>query len=99
MITFTRYLVIGSVMLGAAQSPAVAQITIVPDTTRSVSVTGRGSVTTVPDTASAEVGVSVVDPDAKKAKAAVDASVTKIVSLAKSLGVSEEGLRTAAVNI
>jgi uncharacterized protein len=56
-------------------------------------------VTVVPDTASAEVGVSVVDPDARKAKAAVDASVSKILSLAKNLGIGEDGLRTAAVNI
>lgn len=98
-MTFIQSLVMMTALLSTAWSAGAAQITIVPDATRSVSVTGRGSVSTVPDMASAEVGVSVVDPDAKKAKAAVDASVARIVSLAKALGIAEDALTTAAVNI
>ena len=88
-----------AMVLNALCDSAIAQVTILPDATRTVSVTGRGSVTAAPDTASAEVGVSVVDPDARRAKAAVDASVAKIVSLARSLGIADESVTTTAVNI
>jgi uncharacterized protein len=92
-----------AVALGLLAAPFAAagqqQINFVPDTSRIVSVTGRGSVTVDPDVASAEVGVSAVDADARKAKAAVDASVSKIVSLAKGLGIRADGLKTSAVNI
>jgi len=87
-------------MILSAAPVSIAQTTILtPDTSKTVSVTGHGSVSTVPDTASADVGVSVVDSDARKAKAAVDATVAKILSVAKGLGVAEVDLRTAAVNI
>jgi uncharacterized protein len=95
-----RHSPIALLMILCASPVAMAQTTIfTPDTSRVVSVTGHGSVATLPDTASAEVGVSVIDPDARKAKAAVDATVAKIVSLAKGLGVAEVDLRTAALNI
>jgi uncharacterized protein len=87
-------------MILSAAPVSIAQTTILtPDTSKTVSVTGHGSVSTVPDTASADVGVSIVDSDARKAKAAVDATVAKILSVAKGLGVAEVDLRTAAVNI
>jgi uncharacterized protein YggE len=97
-MNLTPWPLVLAMIFGVARA-STAQPAFPPDTTRTVSVTGRGSVTAVPDTASADVGVSVVDPDARKAKAAVDATVAKIVSLAKGLGVAEADLRTAAVNI
>ena len=86
-------------MIFGVTRPSVAQQVWKPDTTRTVSVTGRGSVTAVPDTASADVGVSVVGPDARKAKAAVDSSVARILSMARGLGIPEADLKTAAINI
>jgi len=86
-------------MIFGVTRPSVAQQMFKPDTTRTVSVTGRGSVTAVPDTASADVGVSVVGPDARKAKAAVDSSVARILSMARGLGIPEADLKTAAINI
>ena len=87
------------VMIFGVTRPSVAQQMFRPDTTRTVSVTGRGSVTAAPDTASADVGVSIVDPDARKAKVAVDSSVARILSLARGLGIPDADLKTAAVNI
>lgn len=87
-----------AIVIGVAR-PSAAQPVFATDTSRTVSVTGHGSVTAVPDMATADVGVSVVDLDAKKAKAAVDATIAKIVSLARGLGVSDADLKTAAVNI
>ena len=86
-------------MIFGVTRPSLAQQMFKPDTTRTVSVTGRGSVTAVPDTASADVGVSVVGPDARKAKAAVDSSVARILSMARGLGIPDADLKTAAVNI
>src|SRR5215467_6585653 len=86
-------------MIFGVTRPSVAQQMFKADTTRTISVTGRGSVTAVPDMASADVGVSVVDPDARKGKVAVDSSVARILSLARGLGVPDADLKTAAVNI
>lgn len=97
-MSYRTYLAAGMLALALPES-AAAQINIVPDTRRTVSVTGKGEVVASPDTATAEVGVSVVDPDAKKAKTAVDGIIAKIVALAKSLGVPETELTTASVNI
>lgn len=83
----------------AVAAVADAQITIVPDTSRSIHVTGRGSVTVVPDAATVDLGVFAIDNDPKRAKAVVDTAIGRIVSLAKSLGVGTDSLRTAAVNI
>jgi uncharacterized protein len=93
-----RWPLVLAMIFGVTRSSAAQQM-FKPDTARTVSVTGHGSVTAVPDTASADVGVSVVDPDARKAKAAVDAGVARILSLAKGLGVPDADLMTAAVNI
>lgn len=100
-MSVTRSLVVVALILFAGPFTAAAQqqINFVPDTSRVVTVTGRGLVTVDPDRASANVGVSMVDPDARKAKAAVDASVSKIVTLARGLGIGADGLKTSAINI
>ena len=73
-----RWPLVLAMIFGVAQSSTAQQV-FQPDTARTVSVSGRGSVTAVPDTASADVGVSVVDTDARKGKAAVDASMARIL--------------------
>jgi len=93
-----RWPLVLAMIFGVARWSTAQQV-FKPDTTRTVSVTGRGSVTAVPDTASADVGVSVVGPDARKAKAAVDSSVARILSMARGLGIPDADLKTAAVNI
>jgi uncharacterized protein YggE len=93
-----RWPLVLAMIFGVARWSTAQQV-FKPDTTRTVSVTGRGSVTAVPDTASADVGVSVVDSDARKGKASVDASVARILSLARGLGIPEADVKTAAVNI
>jgi uncharacterized protein len=93
-----RWPLLLAMIFGVARSSTAQQV-FKPDTTRTVSVTGRGSVTAVPDTASADVGVSVVDQDARKGKSTVDASVARILSLARGLGIPDGDLKTAAVNI
>jgi uncharacterized protein len=93
-----RWPLLLAMIFGVARSSTAQQV-FQPDTARTVSVTGRGSVTAVPDTASADVGVSVVDTDARKGKAAVDASVARILSLARGLGIPDADVKTAAVNI
>lgn len=98
-MSFSHRVVAVAAILTVFSNSVAAQFSLLPDPSRAISVTGRGSVAVVPDTASAEVGVSVVDPDPRKAKAAVDASVAKIIALARGLGIAEESMTTAAVNI
>src|SRR5262249_23745275 len=93
-----RWPLVLAIVFCAARSSSAQQL-FKPDNARSISVTGHGSVTAVPDMATADVGVSVVDSDARKAKASVDAGVTRILSLARAQGVAETDLKTAAVNI
>jgi uncharacterized protein len=78
---------------------ADAQITIVPDTSRSIHVTGRATVSAKPDTATVELGVFADDASPKKAKAVVDQAIGRIVSLARDLAVADYNVRTGAVNI
>jgi uncharacterized protein len=69
------------------------------DCCRTITVAGRGVVEVVPDRARTELGVAVFDLDAKKAKAAVDNAVTKVVAMARNLGVAGEQMKTAALNL
>jgi uncharacterized protein len=94
-----RWPLVLAIVFFSAARPSSAQQVFKPDSTRTISVTGHGSVTAVPDMATADVGVSVVDSDARKAKAAVDASVARILSLARGQGIGDADLKTAAVNI
>lgn len=82
-----------------AAAPARAQVTVVPDTSRVIRTTGHASIEVAPDMATVTLGVWVGDADAKRAKTAVDATVAKIVALARSLKVADGDLKTAAVNI
>jgi uncharacterized protein YggE len=98
MVQWNLLLLTGSLVVGTLM-PAPAQITFVPDTSRVIHATGRASSSAEPDTATVSLGVWVADADAKRAKAAADAAVAKIVSLAQTLGVGDNDLKTAAVNI
>jgi uncharacterized protein YggE len=93
--------ILGSVITGVAfvSSGASAQVTVVPDTSRVIHVTGRSTVSAKPDTATVGLGVFAVDPVAKKAKATVDQTIARIVQLARELQVPDTDLRTGAVNI
>jgi uncharacterized protein len=82
-----------------AASPAAAQVTIVPDTTRAIHVTGSGAVTALPDTATVQVGVAALDSDARKAKATVDAAIGRILALAASLGLQSDSVKSTALNV
>jgi uncharacterized protein YggE len=76
-----------------------AQVTIVPDTSRTIHVTGRSTVSASPDTATVELGVFADDASPKKAKAVVDQVIGRILVAARDLGVPETVVRTAAVNV
>lgn len=70
-----RVALIAGLLGGLLTSIAAAQITIVPDPSNTIHVTGRAVVTAAPDTATATLGVFARDLDLKKAKAAVDVAV------------------------
>jgi uncharacterized protein YggE len=94
-----RVIVLTIAAVALLSTGARAQVTIVPDTSRTIHVTGRSTVSASPDTATVELGVFADDPSPKKAKAVVDEVIRKIVVVARDLGVADTSVRTAAVNV
>src|SRR5258708_27295764 len=78
---------------------AEGKVTIVPDTSRSIHVTGRATVSAKPDTATVELGVFADDASPKKAKAVVDQAIGRIVSLARDLAIADTNIRTGAIKM
>jgi uncharacterized protein YggE len=70
-------------------------MSIVPDTTRAIYVTGRGMVTVRPDMASVELGVFVLDHDLRKAKTEADDILKLLIALTNRLGVPNSDLVTS----
>lgn len=96
-----RRSLVGFMLLFGCLAPRLvaAQVTIVPDTSRVIYVTGRASSVADPDIATISLGVWVADADAKRAKSSADSTISKIVSLATGLGVRDTDLKAASVNI
>ncbi len=68
-----------------------------PDHT--ISVTGQGKVTVVPDMATVSLGVNVERDSAKAARQAAADQMTKIVAALKALGIADEDIATAHVSL
>jgi uncharacterized protein YggE len=64
-----------------------------------VTVSGNGKVTVVPDVARVYLGVSLTKPTVKAARDAAAASMTSIISAIKALGVADADLQTAGLSL
>ncbi len=78
---------------------SVAQVTIVPDTTSRVSVTGSGSIVVPPDMAEVTLGVYVLDRDLVKAKATSDHIVQALLRLVVSSDIPPQDVSSSALSI
>ena len=64
-----------------------------------ISVTGEGKMSVVPDQAIISVGSEFKDKDAAKAKALNDAAISKIIAFLKKSGVAEKDFKTQRLNL
>lgn len=65
----------------------------------SISVTGSGKVTVVPDMATVRLGVSVTRPTAKAARKVAAEAMTKVVAAIRKLGVEERDIATSLISL
>lgn len=89
-------LVIGLISLLAVPTFAQDNTTPLPGTIR---VSGTGTVSTAPDTATVIVGVTIVDADLKTAYNAANEQVAAIIEAVQAAGVAVEDIRTFGLNI
>ncbi len=64
-----------------------------------LSVTGSGKVTVVPDMATIQLGVQVERPTAKAARETAAAAMTKVVAAIRNLGIADKDIATANVSL
>jgi uncharacterized protein YggE len=80
-----------SVAVGAAGQPPGA------DSSRSISVRGRGSVTVAPDAATVSFGMYAREREVRQAKTRCDEILGGVLRLAKEMGIPESSIRTSAI--
>ena len=64
-----------------------------------ITVTGSGSVTRVPDVARVSVGVSVVKASVKGARDAAGKSMQAVIAAIKALGIDEKDIKTTSIDL
>lgn len=87
-------------LLNGSHQPSVARAAE-GDTTpeHTIQVGGQGRVTVTPDKATVSLGVTVERPNAKAAREAAAASMTKVVAAIKALGIADADIATANVSL
>jgi uncharacterized protein YggE len=81
----------------AAPAPGAPGSIAAPDHT--ISVTGSGKVTVVPDIAIARLGVLAQGPNAKTVRESAAVAMTDIVAALRALGISDKDIATATVSL
>jgi uncharacterized protein YggE len=66
---------------------------------RTITVSGTGKVTVVPDVARVNLGVTLTKPTVKAARDAAAQSMTSIIAGLKSLGIADADIATSGLNI
>lgn len=94
---------IGGLALAVALGPALAprSTRAVDDTTpdRTISVSGTGTVTLVPDVADVHVGVDIQRPTVKAARADAAAAMQGVVKALHAAGIAERDIRTTTLSL
>ncbi|MEI7744848.1 MAG: SIMPL domain-containing protein [Chloroflexota bacterium] len=96
-------LIAGPVLAGALapNGRAVTPLTATGDTTpeHTISVTGAGKITVVPDMAIVNLGVYVEKNTAKAAREAAAVSMTKVIAALRALGIADKDIATAMISL
>lgn len=72
---------------------------VVTNKTNVFSVSGEGSITAVPDTATINLGITVSKPTVKEAQAEANSTIKKIQDDLKKLGIPEKNIKTVNYNL
>ena len=88
-----------AVVLGPALTPRPAQGVDDQEPDRTISVTGTGTVTLVPDVADLHVGVVVQRPKVKDAREAAAAAMQGVIKALRDAGVAERDIRTTTLSL
>ncbi len=98
-----RILLLAALLLLAAAVAGVAQPRLARTATtpsdRTITVTGNGTSTTVPDTASFAFGVTTTSTDAKDALARNSTAAAGVIAALKAAGVADADLQTSGVSL
>ena len=84
---------------GATPDTTVPDEPVTETTTRSITVTGHGTVTVVPDIATLNAGVQATAPTAVEALDSVSANSQDLVATLGGLGIAEEDIQTSGLNL
>jgi len=76
-----------------------APVTAADPATHTITVSGSGKVTVVPDIARVSLGVTVTKPSVRDARAVAAASMTKIIAAVKGLGIADADIQTVGLNL
>lgn len=103
MRSFRRAFLLAALVLGAAALAGVAQPRLAHTASnvsgRTITVTGDGTATTVPDRASFQFGVDTRATSAKDALARNSAAATAMIAAVKAAGVAGDDLQTVGVSL
>ncbi len=88
-----------AVALGPALAPRPARAVDDAEPDRTISVSGTGTVTIVPDVADLHVGVVVQRPKVKDARAAAATAMQGVVKALRDAGVAERDIRTTTLSL
>jgi uncharacterized protein YggE len=88
-----------AVALGPALAPRAARAVDDPEPDRTISVSGTGTVTLVPDVADLHVGVVIQRPKVRDARAAAATAMQGVVKALKEAGVTERDIRTTTLSL
>lgn len=93
-------LIVAVAALSIRSTPAVGAPSVDGEPAlHTITVTGTGSVTRVPDVARVSVGVSVTKPTVKAARDSAGKSMTAIITAIKGLGIAEGDIKTVGIDL
>lgn len=92
-------LIVAVAALSAHAGPATAAPTASDPATHTITVSGSGKVTVVPDVARVTLGVTTTQPTVKAARATAAQSMTDIIAAIKALGVADADIQTTGLSL
>lgn len=92
-------LVVAVAAMSAHAGPAAAAPTTSDPATHTISVSGTGKVTVIPDVARVNLGVTITQPSVKAARASAAQAMTDIVAAIKALGIADADIQTTGLSL
>ncbi len=92
-------LIVAVAALSAHAGPATAAPTASDPATHTISVSGTGRVTVVPDVARVSLGVTINQSTVKAARSSAAEKMTSIIAAIKGLGIADADIQTTGLNL